>query len=271
MPHARFKARIEAPYERVSELLTDKIERPRKYVGNVARSAVIERGDGFVIRENYEPAPVELVITERITRRPLPDGEEFVYEQLDNAAYTGSFRNVLTRLAGRAAPGVEVEYVMDWIPHAGSEDRLSVGQAEAIVERGVRHLKSVAEREVPVPAWVRAFYDAVDSSDADAIGPMLSEDCRFRVANGTDLIGRDRIVEANRAMFASFAGLHHDYTDVCGDEHRVFIECWVDYTTHDGATPTLPFVTVFERGGGLITSVKVLGDMSPLHPPRPAS
>jgi hypothetical protein len=124
--------------------------------------------------------------------------------------------------------------------------------------------------QVAVPDWIRAFYTAVDSLDSDALAPLLDDNCAFRVGNAPAITGRENVVEGNRAVTAHFSALRHEIVDVAGDDDRVFVECWVDYTMGDGTTHLLPFVSAFERTHGLISSVKLFGDMSPLHAGGPS-
>jgi ketosteroid isomerase-like protein len=264
MPSARYKATIQAPYENVYGLLVDKVDNPRKYVGAVTHSSILERGDGYVVREMFQPVPVEMTIREKIFDVPVPGGRDFVFEQIDNVRYTGSFHNVLTRVEGRDDQ-VELEYVMDWRPHPGTQDEMSDGAAQKMVQAGVHHMKELAEHPVEVPDWVRTFFAAVDSLDADALGALLSEDCRFRVANGPEIVGRDNIVQASRGVTKVFAAMQHDYVDVYGDESRAYADCFVDYTTHDGKKFLIPFLTRLERSGEKVSAVMAYGDMSPVR------
>lgn len=118
---------------------------------------------------------------------------------------------------------------------------------------------------VAVPPLVAAFYQAVDTMDSDGLRPLLSADCRFRVANTPGIVGRDAVIEGNRAMTSMFAALAHDIVGVGSDgRNQVFVECWVTYTMRDGATHRLPFTTIFGHRSGLICDVKIFGDMSPL-------
>lgn len=119
---------------------------------------------------------------------------------------------------------------------------------------------------VAVPPLVAAFYETVDGMDSDGLRPLLCDDCRFRVANAPGIVGRDAVIEGNRAMTSKFAALSHDIVGIgSGGGDRVFVECWVTYTMHDSTTHRLPFVTIFEQRGGLIADVMIFGDMSPLR------
>lgn len=264
MPHASYKTTIYAPYDRVHTLLVDKKEHPKKYVGSILFSKIIEKADGYIIRQMYEPKPVDLTITEKIYERPVDGGEEFVYEHMDNAIYDGVFRNVLKRVGGRD-DAVELEYVMDWTPHQGVKDKLTKEAAERIVQNGVHHLKAMAENPVRIPDFARAFFDAVDSMNPEAARPLLTEDCKFRIGNGGQITGPDRLVATYRELRDMFSAIRHDCVAVNAQGSRTFVECFVEYTTHDGACYLLAFMTVFETQGGKISDVRIYGDLSPAH------
>ena len=263
MPFAKYKSVINAPYDLVQELLLDKAEKPRKYVPVVLHSDILERGAGYIVREMFQPMPVPLTIREKIYEREVPGGKEFLYEQLNNSDYTGMFHNILTHLAGDAQR-CELEYIMDWKPHPGSAEKMSTPDAQALVERGVKAIQRIAENPVTVPEIVRAFFEAVDSMKPDAMAPLLAKDCRFRVANQIEIVGVDNVVKINREVMKRFAGIKHDYIAVAEIGNRYYAETWVTYTMPDSKYFIMPFMTVFEHLKGLITSVKIFGDMSPL-------
>ena len=264
MPNARYKTTINTTYERLTELLADKVEKPRKYVGAVQHSTILERGDGYVIREMFQPVPVELTIREKIYAKDVPGGRDYIFEHIDNDHYTGSFHNIVTRVDGRD-DRVELEYFMDWRPHPGSEDEMDQETAQQMVRRGVEHMKQIAEEPVDVPDWVRGFFDAADSMDAEALEPLLSDDIHFRVGNNVEVVGKDNVVEASRGVTKVFSAMQHDYVAVSGDKYRSYVECFVDYTTLDGRKFLIPFLTVLHRKNGKISSVAAFGDMSPVR------
>ena len=263
MPQARHKEVIDAPFARVSELLIDKMERPKKYVGPVLHSRVLERGDGHIVREMFLPKPVPLTVREKIYYREIPDGQEFIYEHLNNADYTGEFRNVLTRVDGRDDK-VELEYVMDWRPHPGTNDKMSDEVAQRNTENAVKHMKELAENPVVVPDFVRTFFDAVDSKNTEAFEALFADRCKFRVGNNPEILGRENIAAMNREVLKKFASIQHDYVAVYSDKGRTLVETWVEYVMPDGKAYLLPFMTAFERSGDKLAGVAIFGDMSPL-------
>jgi hypothetical protein len=173
------------------------------------------------------------------------------------------FHNVLTRVAGDNTRS-ELEYIMDWKPHAGTADKMSIETAQTLVERGVRFLKGMAENPVDVPPLVREFFAAVDSMRPDAMVPLLAKDCKFRVANHTEIVGVDNVVKINREVMKRFVSIKHDYIQVATIDNRYFAETYVEYVVASKQMFILPFMTAFEHRDGKLTSVKIFGDMSPL-------
>jgi hypothetical protein len=263
MPHARYKTVIDAPFERVQDLLVDKMEKPKKYVGVIQSSTILERGDGFIIREMSEPSPSNLVTREKIYRRDVPGGEEFVYEQIGGKAYTGFFHNILTRVPDRDDQ-CELEYVMDWTPRDGGEDKISAAQAEKMVRQGVNHLKDMAENPPQVPDFVRDFYRSVDSLQANGMEPLLTDDVRFRIGSHSDIIGKDQVIKLNQQVMGQWKMIRHHFLGAYEDKGRTFVDCFVEYRMLDDREYMLPFLSMFERRDGKISSLKVFGDMSPL-------
>ena len=159
MAHGRYKTVVEASYERVAALLVDKVEKPTKYVGTILHGTILERGEDYVVRSMYEPRPLNLTIKEKITHRKMPGGDAYIYEHIDNARYTGTVTNLLSRIEGQP-DRVELEYVMDWAPQDGRPDPMTDDQAASAMRNAVTQMKRLAERQVNVPGWVSAFYAA---------------------------------------------------------------------------------------------------------------
>ncbi len=269
MPHASHKTLIDAPFDLVDDLLIDKMEKPKKYVGGILYSSVLERGDGYIIREMFEPVPSALTIREKIYRRPIPGGEEFVYEHMNNARYTGFFYNKLTHVEGRDDQ-CEVEYIMDWTPHAGTEEKIDPETAKRMVTAGVNHLKEMAEHPVEVPEIIKAFYGSVDSLDPIAMEPLLAENIKFRIGSSTELLGKAAVLKLNADFMGHLQSIKHHFVDVFHDRGRIFVECFVDYVLPDGKDYLLPFLTVFEQDGEKISRIRIYGDGSPLRHGWPA-
>lgn len=264
MPTARYKTTINAPFERLTELLADKVDKPRKYIGAVLHSKILERNDGYVLREMFQPVPVEITIREKIYEQEVAGGVDYVFEHLDNPKYTGAFHNILTRVEGRD-DAVELEYFMDWRPQPGVPDEISPEVAAVMVRDGVEHMKHMAENPVEVPDWVRDFFLAADSMVPESLEPLLAEDVHFRIGNNVEVIGRKNVVEASRGLAKVFSDMQHDYVGVHHAGDRTFVDCFVDYTAHNGDQYLIPFMTMLERKDDQIALLHAYGDMSPIR------
>jgi ketosteroid isomerase-like protein len=264
VPHASYKTIVEAPYAVVAELLTDKVEQPRKYVGTVLWSRIVERGDDHVLREMWQGPPASLLVRERIHEHPVPDGVEFVYEHVDGADYTGRFRNILTRVHGRD-DRCALEYRMEWQPRPGGSYAIDDATAERMVRSSTLHLKELAEHPPEVPQWVRGWFAAVDSLDADALDPWLADDVVLRFGKESEVLGRANVVETNRTVFSHMKAMEHHYVDVYHDKGKVLVEAFVYYQVPSGEEYLLPFLTTMRRVDGKLTDIRVYGDISPLR------
>ena len=263
MPVARYSTTIDASFDDVDALLEDKVTKPRKYVTAIQHSKILRRDGEHVFREYFQPSPVPLTVQEKIYAVDVPGGRDHVFEHVDNEVYTGAFHNVLTRVQGRDDQ-VQLEYIMDWQPHPGTQDPITQDTAESMVRRGVEVIQRLAEHPVTVPSWVRDFFLAADSMDPKALEPLLHEDCRFRVGNNVETIGKANVVESSRHVTEIFSAMQHDYVNVDDLGDRAYAECLVEYTKITGDVYLIPFLTLLERMDGKISAVLAYGDMSPL-------
>jgi hypothetical protein len=263
VPHASYKTIVDAPFDRVSALLTDKVEQPKKYVGTVLWSTIAERADGYVLREMWQGKPANLLVREKIYEQPVPGGVEFVYEQVDNATYTGQFRNILTHVDGRD-DRCALEYRMEWTPHPGTEDAIDDQAAERMVRASTVHLKELAEHPPAVPQWVRGWFAAVDSLDADALDPWLADDVCLRFGSENEVLGRAEVVELNREVFSHMKAMTHHFVEVYEDKGKTLVEAFVNYELPSGEDYLLPFLTTIKRVDGKLADIRVNGDISPL-------
>jgi hypothetical protein len=264
MPKASYKAIINAPFETVSELLHKKAEKPRLFVGAVRNSTILERGDGYLIREMFQPHPVPLTIREKIYVKTVPGGEAHVFEHIDNAKYTGDFHNILTRVEGHDDQ-CELEYAMNWTARPGTVDGIPDGTARTMVQNGVLAMKAMAETKVEVPDFVRAFFAAVDSMNPENFRPILDQNVIFRKGNDGEILGLENMIEGSKGIIAKIKKMEHNYVQVYSDKGKTISETFVHYELPNGQTYFLPFLTAFERKGDKISKVHIYGDMTPLQ------
>lgn len=264
MPKAHYKATINAPFATVSELLHKKAEKPRMFVGAVRNSEILERGDGYIIREMFQPHPVPLTIREKIYVKKVPGGESHVFEHINNAKYTGDFQNILTHVQGREDQ-CELEYVMNWAPHPGAADGIPDETARTMVQNGVLAMKATAESKVDVPDFVRAFFAAVDSMNPENFRPILDQNVIFRKGNDGEILGLENMIESSRGIVSKIKAMEHNFVQVYSDKGKTISETFVHYELPNGQTYFLPFLTAFERKGDKISKIHIYGDMTPLQ------
>ena len=80
------------------------------------------------------------------------------------------------------------------------------------------------EAESDIRRLVALYCDAVNRRDADAAGLLFAPDCRIRIADGPERIGRELQTEGMRQTVAAFAFLRQQcdagLIDVNGDRAR---------------------------------------------------
>lgn len=118
----------------------------------------------------------------------------------------------------------------------------------------------------PAPdGFLDGLFRSIDAMDVEAFVGFFAEDGEFRFGSAPAVKGRDEVAAAVSAFFETIAGLSHSVSKVWRDNHSLVCEGEVCYRRHDGSEIILPFVDVFECGGGLISSYKVYIDASPLY------
>jgi hypothetical protein len=264
VPHANYKTVVRAPFERVSALLIDKQDKPKKYIGAILWSKITERGEGYIVREMLHSKPKPMLVREKIHHHPIPGGEEYIYEHVANERYTGQFRNILTRIDGRGDECV-LEYRMEWTPHPAMPEEINQATANSMVRSATNQMKELAENPVAVPDWVREWYAAVDSLNAEALDPWLADDVVFRFGNGNDVMGRAAVTELNREVFSHKRSMQHDFVEVYEDKGRTLVEAFVNYELPSADIFLLPMLTTMERRDGKISRIRIYGDVSPLQ------
>ncbi len=77
------------------------------------------------------------------------------------------------------------------------------------------------EAESAIRRLVGLYCDAVNRRDADAAGRLFAPDCRIRIADGPERVGRDMQTDGMRQTFAAFAFLRQQcdtgLIDVAGE------------------------------------------------------
>jgi limonene-1,2-epoxide hydrolase len=109
------------------------------------------------------------------------------------------------------------------------------------------------------------LFASIDAMDTERFLSFIDTEAAFRFGSSPQVTGHDAIRQAVEGFFASFAALKHDLLRTVAEGNTVVCEGEVTYTRHDASKITLPFVNIFETGGGLISLYRVYIDIAPLY------
>jgi len=134
MPFATFSLEVDAPAETLFEVLLEKTEDPKRWVGAVDTCELLERdGDAFLRRlVTPRETTVERIAIDR-------EGLRIDSELVEHPKFRGSFAKKVTRPEGDGRP--VLTYTLDWEPLEGPDDE----DMTAIVMQGVQHTAKIAE------------------------------------------------------------------------------------------------------------------------------
>ena len=66
-------------------------------------------------------------------------------------------------------------------------------------------------------------------------------------------------------FFSTIDGIKHHMVNVVESNGLTFLEANVEYQRKDGKTVTIPAVTVLERNGDLVKSLRIYFDVAPVY------
>jgi len=138
MPRCTHNVIVKAPLETVWALLLDKMEHPQRYIESVMDYSILERGDGWILRELELPG--EFRLRERITQDEASRTLTFTLEE--HPCFEGTVRNQVRTLDGRD-DAVELEFEMDWRARPGAPPPAE--DPEAMIRSAVEHTRDIAE------------------------------------------------------------------------------------------------------------------------------
>jgi ketosteroid isomerase-like protein len=113
--------------------------------------------------------------------------------------------------------------------------------------------------------WYSDLYANVDAMRLDAFVASLTPDVEVVVGNNPAMKGRQAVKEGIGHFFSSIAGLKHRFENVVEGQGLTFLEAKVDYRRKDGREVTVPVVTVLERNGDLVKSLRIYFDVAPVY------
>jgi limonene-1,2-epoxide hydrolase len=113
--------------------------------------------------------------------------------------------------------------------------------------------------------WFSDLYASVDAMLLDDFIAGLSPDVEVVVGNNPAMKGRQAVKEGIGHFWSTIAGLKHRFVNVVEDQGLTFLEAKVDYRRKDGREVTVPVVTVLERKGELVSSLRIYFDVAPVY------
>jgi ketosteroid isomerase-like protein len=113
--------------------------------------------------------------------------------------------------------------------------------------------------------WYSDMYANVDAMRLDEFVAGLTPDVEVVVGNNPAMKGRQAVKEGIGHFFSTIAGLEHRFVNVVEGQGLTFLEAKVDYRRKDGRAVTVPVVTVLERKGELVSSLRIYFDVAPVY------
>ena len=95
--------------------------------------------------------------------------------------------------------------------------------------------------------WYLAYLNAMDKLDLDAYAGYLAEDCELQFGNNSIVKGKNNVVEALRAFWATIDGDEHNLQNIFGDDNNFVLEAFNTFKLKDGKTVTVPAVAITEK------------------------
>jgi hypothetical protein len=116
-----------------------------------------------------------------------------------------------------------------------------------------------------VKYWFSDLYASIDAMRLDEFAAGLTPDVRLTVGNHPAMNGRDAVKQGIGAFWSTIDGLKHHVVNVAESNGLTFLEANVEYLRKDGRSVTIPAVTVLERDGDLVKSLRIYFDVSPVY------
>lgn len=113
--------------------------------------------------------------------------------------------------------------------------------------------------------WFSRLYDSIDAMRLDEFAASLAPDVKVVVGNNPAMNGREAAKQGVGYFFSTIAGLKHHMVNVAENNGLTFLEANVEYLRKDGRSVTIPTVTVLERSGGLVKSLRIYFDVAPVY------
>lgn len=110
-----------------------------------------------------------------------------------------------------------------------------------------------------------SYLKVLDEKDIVAYAAFLAEDVSIQFGNAPAVEGRAAVVEMLSGYWQSFKSIEHDLLNIYGTDSAYVLEALNHYERHDSKKITVRAVAFTDKNeDGLITSVRIFGDTSPL-------
>ena len=113
--------------------------------------------------------------------------------------------------------------------------------------------------------WFSDLYAHVDAMQLDGFIAGLSAEVNLQVGNNPPMQGREAARGGIGYLFSTIDGIKHTIVNVVENNGITCLEATVDYTRKDGKHVTVPSVTMLERKDGLVSSLRIYFDISPVY------
>jgi hypothetical protein len=113
--------------------------------------------------------------------------------------------------------------------------------------------------------WFSDLYANVDAMRLEEFAAGLAPDVEVVVGNNPPMKGRQAAKEGIGHFFSTIQGLRHNVINIVEGEGLTFLEGKVDYLRKDGREVAVPVVTVLERKGDLVKSLRIYFDVAPVY------
>lgn len=109
------------------------------------------------------------------------------------------------------------------------------------------------------------YLAVLDAKDVGSYAEFLADEVSIQFNNAPAVSGKAAVVGMLGGYWQSFKTIEHDLTNIYGSDGAYVLEALNHYERHDGKKVTVRAVAFTDRNPeGLVTSIRVYGDTSPL-------
>jgi hypothetical protein len=247
------------------------------YVPQMQKCEVIEKGDGWLVRDillNNVPLrervtfePERRVIFERIAGTERGRIENVIGEDAQgNLTLTFAFGLTKDGLAGGSDAERQHFQPMEGA-YFGAVASTLAAVRRTVDEQGREKLPPTSPRDRSGNVeWVYEFFRAADSLDLDRFASMHTEDIRLTFANAPTTIGHEPLRAAIGGLWTSIKAMSHSFSGVWSlhNDTLGIAEGTCMYTRLNDTIHTVKTCTVLRRRGGKVEDLRVHVDATGL-------